>query len=258
MALSFAALSTDLVNCGSSSVLDNVNTGTIIVRFRATSFSVGNAGSLFTKGNISYSNYKLLDLFEAGAIVLNINRATTDLVMRSADALISINTDYFLAVVYNTGGVNTDQKIYLGTGVNIATEIGSYVTQQVGTGAVSSDAADNCVLGNFDTGATFQGGGNRIISSVDWFNTVLSLNAIQRQQYQRFPVSGCIGMWDLGWPGTTVIDRSGNGNNGTVTGAAAGNHQPVIMPFATRRYALPYVNVPSPVYLKRGKMFFGI
>ena len=59
-------------------------------------------------------------------------------------------------------------------------------------------------------------------------NTDLALAEIQRQQFRPHPLASTLVFCMLGYAGTgTQPDWSGNGNNGTVTGATVADHVPL-------------------------------
>jgi lysophospholipase L1-like esterase len=99
-------------------------------------------------------------------------------------------------------------------------EESSYFTSNDGSGTYGSDAASNAFVGGDSATLNF-------IGDIGWvrvFNRKLTLAEIQLEQYSKRPMTtGCV--LDSEYHGTgTQMDRSGNGNNGTVTGASVADH----------------------------------
>lgn len=228
MSLSFAGSSTNRANVGSNAALDNPSVGTICMWFRMTS-----AGGhyLLAKADSSFSNYMLFYVNSGRAMVSAKKKTTAIYEFRSATGIISDGVDYFGAWSFNfTSGVTGDQVFYLGTKTAPAS-VQSQSLQNHGSGTLWDDSAESMHVGNAGDSAAFNSGGGGVnISHVHAvFGRQLTIEEIIQQQFYRCPVPNTAGFWEVGWPGSTVQDFSGNGSNGTVTGASAADH-PAVMP----------------------------
>ena len=154
------------------------------------------------------------------------DRATTRLDIVGTDELL-VDEWSFVGVSFDTAGVDGDQHLYHGTLTKLVAETG-YAAQQVGTGAIQDL-----------TGNTFYGGWQGQIADGYWDGKVawiaawtrqLSLGEIKAQQFRPHVTSGCLLFSHYHGTGTQP-DLSGNGNNGTVTGALVTNHVPLAPPF---------------------------
>lgn len=223
MALSFAGSSTNRVNVGSNAVLDNPTVGTVCGWFRLTS-----AGGryLLCKADSTFANYLLFYVNSGRSMVMAKSKSTSIYEFRSGTGIISDNIDYFGAWSFNfTSGVNGDQIFYLGTKTSVATSQ-SQSLQNHGSGTLWDDSAESMHIANAgNSGAYNSGGAPAVISHISAvFGRQLTLEEIIQQQFARMPVTNTAGFWEVGWPGTTVPDLSGNGGDGTVTGASAADH----------------------------------
>lgn len=228
--LSFANDSTDRLDCGSGSSLDNIAAGTILAWLKITSLSATNYGGISSKSATDYSILKEWDISDStnlGRPVFEIDRATTNLQVKSSQ-IPATGQPIFVGYSWNTAGTNTDQHIYYGTSTANVIEP-SYVQQVVGSGTVQDDSAQSWGIGNMAGGTVFDGGGVRTIYWVGVWNRQLSLAEIQAQQYHPHNTGSNenVLMVYLGWNGTgTQGDMTGNGNNCTVTGATQGTGYP--------------------------------
>lgn len=146
--LNFAGSSTDRVGVGSGASLDNLVTATYLA-WQRTGASGGHAMCGKGPGGGDYSVYKMFNVV-GGLLAIEVEwtRATTSLRIRSNNSELATNTWYCLAGVADSGGVDGDQKLYKGTLATPLAEIGSYLIQRVGTGAVGDDSAHNLSIGN--------------------------------------------------------------------------------------------------------------
>lgn len=228
--LAFATDSTDRLNCGSASNLDNISAGTVATWLNVTTLGATNFGAVASKSNTAYTVFKEWDITDAtnsGRPWMEIDRATTNLECRSTQ-IPATGQPIFVAYTWNTAGTNTDQHIYYGTLTTNVAET-SYSLQQVGTGTVQDDSAESWGIGNMAGGTASAGGGVRTIYWVGVWNRQLSLAEIQAQQFHPHNTGSNenVLMVNLGWNGTgTQPDVTGNGNNCTVTGATQGSHYP--------------------------------
>lgn len=223
--LSFSG-STDQVDFGSAALLDNINTGTYFVWLKNDAFAAFE--QLINKGNAAGTRHRL-GFAGAGApdnFRFLIQRATTPLEIISSDTPFVSNTWQCVAVTFDSGGGSTDQKLYVGSLTAPIAEVSSYSIQQAGSGAVGDDSGDSLLIGNTNQNNVWTGQ----IAVVAIWNRVLTAAEIRAQQFRPFckASDGCVLFTHLGWAGTgTQPDLSGNGNNGTVTGASLADHVPI-------------------------------
>lgn len=200
----------DYINGGSGASLDDLVTATFVAWVYPTAFAANQV--LWSKnGTTRYARFNT-----AARLNFAVARATTPLEVTATDTL-TANRWAFVAGALNTGGVNTDQKAYYGSLTSVVAEVSAYTTQQVGTGAVTSDAAGNLSIGSNTASQPFTGR----VAWVQVYNRQLSLGELRMLQGDRsLKLQGCVGFWQPGWDaGTTVPDLSGSGNHGTITGA---------------------------------------
>ncbi|MEW5917471.1 MAG: hypothetical protein AB1762_13755, partial [Gemmatimonadota bacterium] len=151
MALHFD--STDLVDCGSGTTLDNISHGFAMAWVYLD--SSGANQTIMRKGS-GTTNRHLFNLLGAGPQFL-IDRGTTDLAVTATFANLTgwgTGQWFFIAATWNLSGANGDQKMFSGNLTTLATEPSAYASQAVGSGAEGSDATDNLFLGNTNSGGS--------------------------------------------------------------------------------------------------------
>ena len=238
MALDFSAGTTDNCDFGSDSSLDDLSTGTFIAWVRPT--AVSGDDTIYAKNNSSFTAFhNWLGNDGSGNILLDVRRTGPNLQVLTSNGPLSANTWSFIACVFDTGGANGDQKHYSG-GLSSAPTEDTYTTQQVGSGTKSSEAGVNAVIGNVSTPQTWGTFGGRIAFMGVW-DRVLTLEEITAQWRKLHPTANCQLFCHVGLAGTgTQVDLSGNGNDGTVTGATKADHVPIV-PYP---FVVPWVVVP--------------
>lgn len=139
-----------------------------------------------------------------------------------------LNKDLFFVSTWNTTGSASDQKLLLGDRSTPAAEPSSYVTQELGSGATNDDSAIPLSVGGDSGGRSLDGR----ISYVQIIRAALTDAEIHKIQFSplyasRHP-SAELFVPDYGISNGTGTQRdlSGNGNDGTVTGAVVGDHVP--------------------------------
>lgn len=234
MGLDFSGATSDKLNCGSGSSLDNLTTATYLTWFKVTNATPAADLAVSWKGLAASGSRQCRVEDTLTEATITIFRATTNLTVSGDLSLLAVDEWNCLAYVHDTGGADGDQQIYEGNLTNLLTEVGSYGTQVVGAGTPGDNSANNLIIGNRENdGRNFDG----IIAFIAQWNRVLTLAELRQQQWHPFPTSGCVLWMQLGFlpPGTgTQLDLSGNGNNGTVTGAAKGEHTPISIPMFHR------------------------
>lgn len=234
----------DVVNLGSPSVLDNVNTATVLAWINADSMGENSAGTVLHCAGGAYPFRQWIMLEATNTAKVEVTTDATHAVSKASAETIAFSTWLFLATTYDNAG-DRKMRLYKGTPTAMIAEL-TYVTQTAGTGTIDSDAAVNKCIGNrVDLDTTFDGK----IAHVLWFNRVLSVNEMIYLQFGRLITNGLIGYWPLWGVAASEPDLSGNLNNGAVTGAILANHPPigryVPMPraFPSMGAAAEYINV---------------
>jgi len=224
-----------MINVGSGSSIDDIVAGTVCAWVMPTNTTT--TGRIWQKGLFN-TGYRLFDVNTAslGKLQFALNRVTTGLLAESVSGVITANAWNFCAGVYNAAGAASDQKLYVGSLVAIAAEVPSYTARVLGVGSVVSDAAADGIIGNRSLGGPFFPGA---IAWLGLWNRVLAKEEIVGtpggrllgQQFNPRPTAGCVGFWYPGDNGaSSVVDRTGNGNTGTITGAAVSVRVPLEHP----------------------------
>lgn len=235
MALTFGALTSDRVNCGSAAAIDDFAAFTMLTWCYPT--ALNDNRTLISKTGGPGTGKYLTAKLTAGNLALTVDRATADGVYVTNDTPLStLNKWYLVAATYDEAATPSI-RIYVGDLAAIAVER-TYGTATNGSGATGTDAANSLLIGNFSTNnLAWQGR----IAVASYINRALTLQEIISWQFRPRVISGCLGLWQLGWNGvSTQPDYSGNANNGTVTGATVGDHVP-LGPFFGMVSEVPYV-----------------
>lgn len=164
----------------------------------------------------------------SGFLRVDVTRATTGTVYTTNNQAISTGAWTFVAMTFDsTASAGEVVNIYVGSPTALATEC-SYATTTDGSGAVTTSASANGFrLGNTALLANNLSAQGRI-GPCAFFNRAMPLGEIQSHQFDPRTADGCLGLWSLGDNGTgTQTDYSGNGNNGTVTGATQSDNPPL-------------------------------
>ncbi|MCP4231511.1 MAG: LamG domain-containing protein, partial [bacterium] len=258
MALDFDSASNEKVDVGSGASLDNLANRTALAWVFPTSAPSGSNPIIYSKAMNNWSAYQYFDMREsAGAFRISQGAATSggEAFCRCTDT-IALDTWSFVAGVLSDSGTATDHKVYIGGLATLASEAASYVERIAWSGSANDDSSQAGSIGNYHfypgSWARFPGR----IAVVGVWNRILSLSEIRAQQFRPHATSGCVGLWFLGFNGTgTQADFSGNGNNGTVTGASVAAHVPLANPFSHSSYfspasLAPILVVPSALTLQ--------
>lgn len=153
-------------------------------------------------------------------ITFSITRATADCWIQAAAANWAnwaTGKWVFVAIIFDTGGVNGDQKLYIGDRTAVPAEPSAYNNHQdVGSGAVTSDTGSNLFIGNWslansardcDIGWVGVWRGRRL-SAGEIFDQWLRPHVTANQELFAFPGQ------------STEADWSGGGHAGTSTGTS--------------------------------------
>ena len=227
MSLDFSA-STHRVAVPASSSLDNLTAFTVLFWLYNDTFT--NDTRVWIKGDFSGSepvkHFSANSTGSTNGAVFEIARVTQDALMFTDEDVMALGLWKFIAITYDEsdGG-----RVFHGSRTVTVAESG-YSTRQVGSGATRDDSTINMNIGNGTTGESNAIDGRIAVCSI--FNIRLTLAAIIRMQFRILNTLENVGYWHLGYNGTgTQFDYSGNGNVGTVTGAAVADHVPLLFPF---------------------------
>jgi len=234
MALDFAGTTGDYVDHGSDSSLDDLAEGTLLIWGYKNAFGTGNFDYIYNKGAGGNRRIAWFDQFsdpdQLAAEFINIIGRK---IMLSANlsTLSNYSTGKWICFgfTYNANvSTAAEQILFTGDLSNLVAEPSSYSSQANIAQSTSSDAATNLIIGNDPAGnLNFDG----LIAQVILWNKQLSLAEIQAQQFSTKPViypQNVVLFSHYGFNGTdTQPDWSGNGNNGTVTGATVADHVPL-------------------------------
>lgn len=227
--LTFTNNNSDRVNVGQAASLDdmqgttsptgnftacmwiNINTTADKIIFQKGTFGGSSAQSFileFSTGNFHYIYVRSTSL-EMEAPKANFSALAT-------------STWVFLCAVANAGGANGDQDLWLGNLTTAPAEPSSYTSQVVGSGDHTTNGSDDMIIGN-DVNQTQAIPGQ--IAMIGFWKRAFSsteMDALRRIWNCNYPVASQ-GCWVFGVGNSTGTqpDWSGNGNNGTVTGATA-------------------------------------
>jgi hypothetical protein len=212
--------------------LDDFSAFSMVVVFLLRDDAPGTAPRIMSKGD----DMKELTLRDPNTEQLKfyIDRATTDaeaIAAVGSTGELSVGEHHFVAATYDEAN---GPELFVGKINVVPAEIDVYGTQTVGAGSTVADAANSLWIGNRATGTTDRAG-DLDISRCMYFSERLTLAKIRRIWHRPAAALGStLKLWiECGYNGTgTQADWSGNGNNGTVTGAALADHAPVSVPFA--------------------------
>lgn len=224
MALTFP-LGADSLTASASATLGTLGTkGTLIFSVYPTSFAANQSIFFLHNGG---TNGIVARLTTSGSFNLICARTTSNIDVESAASSITLNAWNDIAVVWDTTGLSTDQKIYLGNWNTPFAVVGAYTTQSLGSGAALSFSAYTPRVGANATPATPFVNGR--IAYEQLYTRVLSVGEMQNIQMRRKALANCVAWWELGQVGTATAspDLSLNGIRLTTAGAPTpGVHDP--------------------------------
>jgi hypothetical protein len=223
MALLFGAVNSNRVDCTSAAAFDNLTALSILVLARIDTLT---ASRHFMAKRLNGSTgagwqFRLIG-GTPNTLSFRWTRATTTLNYVGADAQAVAGAWRWYAATCDQAGVaGSLVKFYAGPYGGSLTETSSYSTATDGSGAYSSDAAEPVMISN--NGGTSESLQGAIEHAVLYTGAVSLVNlqaAIDGFSANVGYTTGRLGEWALGLSGgTAATDVSGNGNNGTVTGA---------------------------------------
>lgn len=216
----------DVIDCGSAASLDNINTFTYCAWMYPDTLGEGSAGRIIRKFNAAATAGKSWRVIAGNAMSLTVDRATTDGTYNTAASTVTTGEWQFVATTYSgTAGPKAYRAVAGGAIAEMSYATGHPV---IGSGAEVTEADGNWLIGNQADGARTWDGK---LAGIRVYNRILTLGEMKMVMQGRVLASGLIGWWELMGTGSPEPDWSGKKNNGTVTGAVAGRHSPISMPF---------------------------
>jgi hypothetical protein len=222
-ALLFTNAATDHVSHGSGATLDDINAGTMLAWVYRTGTTSDRM--IYMKGNAAELNrakYLKVNSSDngqgAGSLQFGMYRATTPMLVEPTGTPVTQDAWTCIATTFDSAGADGDQHIYIGDLDDPLTEPGAYTVRQAGSGTPTSDAEDAFHIGNEMQVSPLRFSFPGRIALLAYWNRVLTLQELREQQYRPHPTSGCV-LFASMTTTPTVVDESGNGNDGTVSGA---------------------------------------
>lgn len=236
MALNFTN-TTDKVNHGTATVLDNLDPFTVIAWAMSTTIGA-NGDKIYMKG--LGNNTEELAFDSTTVMAVRRGRATAAALATATltnFAAWGANKWLFLAGTCNTS-VSGDNKLFIGDLTTPAAEPSSYGgSQTVGSGTVGNNNGAAAIVGNRSSDNR---NWNGRIALVGVWNRLLTQGELWDQQWRPHPTSGNVFFIPFGFnSGGTQFDWSVLGaNNGTITGATVADHVPLPPLYGMERYTL--------------------
>lgn len=213
--------STEQSNHGNATVLNSIVVGAVLAVVKPATIT-GSNRHFFRKSGTQFSRFFYN---QSGVIEFGKQRATTSLtILANNTVVITTGVHWAAAAVFDLGGADGDQRLYLGHLEDGLAEVPGYTTQVVGSGA-HDDSSGNLIVGNNAAGGA---GFNGIYSRfVVWNGHQPSLAELNGALHGDLPDD--VVLWtEYGLHPTDLApDYSGHGNHGTVTGATIALHAPV-------------------------------
>lgn len=237
MALLFDASSED-VDHGAGPQIDGNSPFTVGIWLNPSTVSASNRQVGGNTCSLS-TNARLMTSASSGTgvmrILVPVAGGSTLREATSVTSTISASAWQFVVFKHDSGDTPMC-RMYHGDLTTVVTEV-SYSSNDNNSG--TPRAADgNLIIGaDPGNGIPFEGD---IACVMVWPTTALTLAQIRQIQFLFYPqFSGCELFSHYGWNGTSgCVDWSGNGNNGTITGATVSDHVPILPAFYGGRSGL--------------------
>jgi len=223
MALTFGGATTDRVNCGSGATLDSLNPLTVLAWVYPTTLTA--LREVASKRGAAAQDWVFRVADATDELTGFYSMSTGSFLYDTTDANITTNKWWLVAMSVNpANGAGDRVRVYVGDLATAARQCAVSAVVDTGSGT-HDDAANNLLIGNWDgLDNAWQGR----IACAAVFGAELTLAQVRSWQFHPRKMSGCVGLWHLGFNGTgTQPDLSGNFNAGTVTGASVGAHVPL-------------------------------
>jgi hypothetical protein len=214
MSVAFSG-STDRIDFGSAASLDDIPVFTLAAWMKPTSLALTRV--LFTKGGSSGKRFRLFGATSSGSLQFVTAMSATNGSAQTAAATYTINAWQFVAATYDA---SFNAKIYRMALGGAMTDVSGTVVQ--GTGTIATDAASSMLVGG-DATNPFPGD----LAEVFIIPAALNIGQLTALAYGSMPRECRLYAPLFGVP-TTEPDYSGNKNNGTLTGSAAGTTHPPV------------------------------
>lgn len=213
----------DIINCGSAAVLDDLANWTHCCWFRPDTTGEAGFGTMMRKNANDAALGKVFHVEATGSFRGAARRATTNLSLEASDNTITLGQWVFGAFTYD----GTTGKLFKGSPGGAVAET-SYKVNTQGAGALTSDSNGVLTIGNDITGATTFDGR---IAYCRWFNAALTADELTAVMYNRPARPSALVFFMPLIGASPEPDWSGNGSNGTVTGAVVADGPPVPPPY---------------------------
>lgn len=217
--MTFGGASSDLVNHGSDSSIDNLGKFSIVARVYRT----GTGGNGITVAKPTFpGGWEVIWGGNSGEIQF-VQDLVTDTNYETSVRPLLLNVWTCEAITVSEIGVAPRVHLYAGYSTGTVAEVTTFASNVDGTGVMTDDSAGNLLVGNNSGNAlAFVGQ----IDMVSISSGIMTINQVQEQCWSNVPISTAALFFVLpGQNGTgTQYDLSGKGNNGTVTGATASSN----------------------------------
>lgn len=216
VALRFGAATSNRVTVANSTTTQDVLPMSFLVAYRPSTITANN--SLYMKGSAAGSSRKFIRIDTGGQLTVLVDRSGLDTTFTtSSTPLVAGQIAYILVTIDQS--VSPNVHIYAGTPAAPMSEA-TYSSTVDGSSGTSSDSATSMQLCNvFAIDNACKGD----VWAMQLVGGVLSLADGRRWQQraaQNPLMPGVRGAWTMGQNGAgKVLDRSGNANHGTITGA---------------------------------------
>jgi len=203
----------DYVDVGAPTIFDNISPFTYVVWIFPLSIGENNQGHIIWKRQTS--PLRGIHSSTLGAnpyLSFGVDHSITDLLVQTSNDTITLNAWNHIVVSWD-GSINAS-----GVDIYINGTEATYQTTQNAVGSREDDAPENLIIGNRVVGDVTVDG---LLSNFRLYNVALNAGDAQTaMNCMNQPVRGLIGQWSFLESGTnpTLIDTSGQGNNGTNNG----------------------------------------
>lgn len=226
MGLLFTINGSQRVAVGNSTAIIS-NICTILAWVYPTDVTTGVSHSILERTPSDFSDYRGLQIATSGisAFMRRGSPAYTGIEIGASGFMVANQWQFVGCQMDASGTVAANQKLFYGTLLAAAAEVSSYDTQDPGSGATSQGSSENTTIGN-NNGSSYGSGFPGKIAWVGTWSRILTVGEIIAQQFRPHRTANCELLMHLFGTGTQP-DLSGNGRNGTVTGATADSHVPL-------------------------------
>lgn len=210
----------DFIHCGTGSSLADIDAGTVLAWVRPS--TVANAVRNIASKSVIGGGWEFFKRGTNGTTVRFAINRTSGLSIDSAASTLVANVWQLMVATWDIND-STKCKLYRSTGAQFADVTG---TVTMGSGTPSTDIAMPLrLMANSTPAAGWPGA----LAAFALIRRVISLSEITHSVTVPWSTLGCAGLWYPGHDGASglVIDRSGNGNHGTVTGTTMSDAPPI-------------------------------